>query len=185
MVKSNRSKPVDPEKQATQFLLLMQAMKTNGYEQYEISNYAKPGMRSKHNSAYWKGKPYAGFGPAAHSFDGINKRRWNIANNSRYIQSLEEGNIPFEEETLTPTQQLNEYIMTSLRTIEGMELQQIKKLSAKSNATIILKACEPFIQSGKMKFDSEKFTLTDNGKLFADGIASDLFFNDEDFVAGI
>jgi oxygen-independent coproporphyrinogen-3 oxidase len=185
MVKSHRSKPVDPEKQATQFLLLMQAMKSNGYEQYEISNYSKPGMRSKHNSAYWQGKPYAGYGPSAHSYDGIKSRRWNIANNSLYIQSLQEDKIPFEEEILSPTQQLNEYIMTSLRTIEGMDQQQIKKLSSDANAAIILKACEPFIQSGKMEFDSGKITLTDNGKLFADGIASDLFFNDGDFVAGI
>ena len=142
-------------------------------------------MRSKHNSAYWQGKPYAGYGPSAHSYDGIKSRRWNIANNSLYIQSLQKDKIPFEEEILSPTQQLNEYIMTSLRTIEGMDQQQIKKLSSDANTAIILKACEPFIQSGKMKFDSGKITLTDNGKLFADGIASDLFFNDEDFVAGI
>jgi len=185
MVKSNKSKPVDPEKQATQFLLLMQAMKANGYEQYEISNYAKPGMRSKHNSAYWKGKAYAGFGPSAHSYNGISSRRWNVANNSMYIQSLREDVIPYEEEILSPTQQLNEYIMTSLRTIEGMDLQQIKIRSSDVHVQIIQRSVEPFIRSGKMIFEAGNITLTDEGKLFADGIASDLFFTDEDGDAGI
>ena len=185
MVKSNKSKPVDPEKQATQFLMLMQAMKANGYEQYEISNYAKPGMRSKHNSAYWQGKAYAGFGPSAHSYNGIISRRWNVANNSMYIQSLQEDVIPYEEEILSPTQQLNEYIMTSLRTIEGMDLQQIKIRSSDVHVQIIQRSVEPFIRSGKMIFEAGNITLTDEGKLFADGIASDLFFTDEDGDAGI
>jgi oxygen-independent coproporphyrinogen III oxidase len=111
---------VDSEKQARQFLLLMQWMEAAGYEHYEISNFAKPGMRSKHNSSYWSGSTYYGFGPSAHSFNG-KSRQWNIANNALYITSLQKNTIPFEEEILTATQQLNEYIMTSLRTMEGLD----------------------------------------------------------------
>ena len=110
MIATKRSEPVDAEKQARQFLLLMDKLEAAGYEHYEISNYALPGMRSKHNSSYWSGENYYGFGPSAHSFDGKN-RRWNIANNSIYIKSLQNNSIPFEEETLTMVQQLNEYIM--------------------------------------------------------------------------
>ncbi|MEI9934169.1 MAG: hypothetical protein WDM71_04820 [Ferruginibacter sp.] len=116
MIITNKKQPVDPELQAAQFLLLMDWMEQTGYEHYEISNFSKPGMRSKHNSSYWQGKNYFGFGPSAHSFDG-KCRKWNIANNSLYIESLQKNIIPFEEEILTSTQQLNEYIMTSLRTM--------------------------------------------------------------------
>ena len=107
--------------------MLTDEMEQAGYEHYEISNFAKPGFRSKHNSSYWSGESYYGFGPAAHSFDG-NKRRWNISNNSLYIRSVENGVIPFEEETLTEIQRLNEYIMTSLRTMEGLDLAYVSKV---------------------------------------------------------
>jgi len=118
MIALRKKEPVDAEKQAGQFSQLMEWMQEAGYEHYEISNFARPGYRSRHNSSYWSGDHYYGFGPAAHAFDG-NSRRWNIANNALYIRSIEKGLIPFEEETLTSTQQLNEYIMTALRTMEG------------------------------------------------------------------
>jgi oxygen-independent coproporphyrinogen-3 oxidase len=87
--------------------------------------FAKPGFISKHNSSYWRGKKYLGIGPSAHSFDGAS-RQWNISNNNIYIDSIEQGIIPYEKEILTPTQQLNEYIMTSLRTMEGSDLDQVE-----------------------------------------------------------
>ena len=126
MITQHKKAPVDAEKQAKQFLLLMEWMQTAGYEHYEISNFAKSGMRSKHNSSYWQGKKYYGFGPSAHAFDG-KKRQWNIANNALYIQSLKNNTIPFEAEILTSTQQLNEYIMTSLRTMEGLSLAIVEE----------------------------------------------------------
>lgn len=162
---------IDPEKQASQFLLIMQRMKEHGYEHYEISNFAKPGMRSKHNSSYWQGQSYYGFGPSAHSFDGKNTRRWNVANNALYIQSLQKNIIPFEEEILTPTQQLNEYIMTALRTTEGINLKL-----AGDNAAMILMESKKYIDSGKLVLKDDFLILTNEGKLFADGIAADLFF---------
>src|SRR6185295_15893199 len=110
------------EDQARQFLLLMDWMQEAGYEHYEISNFALSGMRSRHNSSYWQGAAYLGLGPSAHSFNGAS-RQWNISNNALYIQSLKENNGSFELETLTDTQRLNEYIMTSLRTLEGLDVQ--------------------------------------------------------------
>ena len=172
MIALKKTVNVDAEKQATQFLLLMDWMKASGYEHYEISNFAKPGMRSKHNSSYWQGEFYYGFGPSAHSFDGKNKRRWNIANNALYIQSLKNNVIPFEEEVLTPTQQLNEYIMTSLRTAEGLDLKKVNE-----DASYKLQAAsKKYEATGKLKLQGEKIMLTNEGKLFADGIAADLFF---------
>ena len=176
MIDQKKSAPVDAEKQAAQFLLLMDSMKSNGYEHYEISNYAKPGMRSKHNSSYWQGKPYYGFGPSAHSFDGKNNRRWNIANNALYVQSIQKSIIPFEEEILTPTQQLNEYIMTSLRTMEGMDMEMLKVNFGKDNYENLRSVSKKYIDSGKLIFENEQLILTGEGKLFADGIAADLFF---------
>ncbi len=176
MIHQKTSLPVDPEKQATQFLLLMDLMQQQGYDHYEISNYAKPGMRSKHNSSYWQGKAYYGFGPSAHSFDGKKTRRWNIANNSLYIQSLSKDIIPFEEEILTQTQQLNEYIMTSLRTTEGLDLRKISSDFGNNHHEKILKESRKFFESKKLEQRDDKLILTREGKLFADGIAADLFF---------
>ena len=125
MIALNKTAPVDAEKQSDQFLLLMDLLQHAGYEHYEISNYALPGKRSRHNSSYWQGKPYFGFGPSAHSYDGKNRRRWNIANNALYIQQLKMGELPAEEGQLNLTQQTNEYIMTSLRTMEGLNPETI------------------------------------------------------------
>jgi oxygen-independent coproporphyrinogen-3 oxidase len=175
LIAKNRRQPVDPEKQAEQFLLLMQTMEQAGYEHYEISNFAKPDMRSKHNSRYWQGKKYHGFGPAAHSFNGQN-RRWNIANNTLYIQSIGKGVVSFEEEVLTKTQQLNEYIMTSLRTMEGLDLAYVAEIFGEKASRELQVASSKYIESSKVKREPFKLLLTKEGKLFADGIAADLFF---------
>jgi len=175
MITLHKKEPVDVEKQASQFLLLMNWMEQAGYEHYEISNFAKPGLRSKHNSSYWHGKSYYAFGPAAHAFDG-QQRRWNIANNALYIQSLQKDIIPFEEETLTEIQQLNEYIMTSLRTIEGLNLNFVSEKFGSAKSREIQEAGSKYESTGKLKIVTGKIILTKEGKLFADGIAADLFF---------
>lgn len=167
MIRQHKSDDVDPDKQSEQFLLLMQWLEEAGYEHYEISNFAKPGYRSRHNSSYWKGSNYLGLGPSAHSFNG-NSRQWNIANNSVYIRSLSDGTIPFEKEELTKTQKLNEYIMTSLRTTEGLQLD----ITGKE----ILDKSQSFITAGWMKLENNALILTKEGKLLADGIAAKLFF---------
>ena len=175
MIAENKKQSVDIEKQAHQFLLLMDWMQQAGYEHYEISNFAKPGMRSKHNSNYWLGEKYYGFGPSAHAFDGVS-RRWNIANNALYIQSLKNDIIPFEEEILTAKQQLNEYIMTSLRTMEGLNLNTVKEKFGEKMSYDLKKVSEKWSAGGKLIINNENIILTKEGKLFADGIAADLFF---------
>lgn len=164
------SLPVEPEKQARQFLLLMDWLEEAGFEHYEISNFAKPGFRSRHNSSYWEGKKYLGLGPSAHSFDGVS-RQWNIANNQLYIAGIERGVSVWEKEVLTPVQQLNEYIMTSLRTSEGLDLN---RLPARQREEIEREAVI-YLEQGNMIKRGEYFILTKKGKLLADRIASDLF----------
>ncbi|MBS1743205.1 MAG: radical SAM family heme chaperone HemW [Bacteroidetes bacterium] len=175
LIAQKKSPGINSEEQASQFLLLMNCMKENEYEHYEISNYAKAGMRSVHNSSYWQGKPYYGFGPSAHSFDGFTKRRWNIYNNALYTQSIKKGIIPYEEEILTDQQRLNEYIMTALRTKEGIDMNFVEELFGKSKAEILLQQTGKYMLSNKMVRNDHLLSLTNEGKLFADGIAADLF----------
>ena len=174
-INAKKSAPVNSERQAEQFYLLLQLMEKNGYEQYEISSFCKPGNRSKHNSSYWKGKPYFGFGPSAHSFNGFDKRRWNISNNTLYIQSVEKNIIPYEEEILTNTQRLNEYVMTALRTTEGINLDHVTNFFGVENKNRIMLEAQKFIDTGRLILQGEKLYLTKEGKFFADGIAGDLF----------
>jgi oxygen-independent coproporphyrinogen III oxidase len=175
LIKENKSPNVDTEKQAAQFHLLLQMMEAAGYEQYEISNFSKKGYRSKHNSSYWQGKPYFGFGPSAHSFNGFNKRRWNIANNSLYLQSLKNNTIPYEEEILTDAERLNEYVMTSIRTIEGVNVDRVSADFGLANSQRIITLSQKYIDAKKIKQLGSYLQLTKEGKFFADGIASDLF----------
>ncbi|MDN3658581.1 radical SAM family heme chaperone HemW [Ferruginibacter paludis] len=175
MINQHKKEPVDAGKQAEQFILLMDWMELAGYDHYEISNFAKPGMKSKHNSSYWQGKRYYGFGPSAHAFDG-KSRQWNIANNALYIQSLKNNVIPFEKENLTAIQQLNEYIMTSLRTIEGLSLGVVEERFGNKITRQLQSASEKWKLGGKVFADDKRIILTKEGKLFADGIAADLFF---------
>ena len=176
-IETKKTNPIDVEKQASQFLLIMDKLIDAGYEHYEISNYAKPGMRSKHNSSYWQGKSYYGFGPSAHSFNGKNIRRWNVSNNAIYIKQLAENIIPSEEELLTKTQEINEYIMTALRTTKGIQTAFFAERFGYENSKLLLKHCNQYVLTGKIRVnDNLEISLTREGKLFADGIAADLFF---------
>ncbi len=174
MIALHKKENVDVEKQSRQFELLMQWAAKNNFEHYEISNFAKPGFRSRHNSSYWQGKPYLGLGPSAHSYNGIS-RQWNIANNALYTKSIHEHIVPFEIETLTSTQKINEYIMTGLRTVEGIQLHHLKNLSGEKIAADIIIDAQKFIYQNLMESKNEALVLTQKGKLFADGIAADLF----------
>ncbi len=174
MIATHQSADVDTDKQARQFSLLTQWLAAAGFEHYEISNFAKPGFRSKHNSSYWQGKPYLGLGPSAHSFNG-NSRQWNIANNALYLKSLEAGSLPFEMEYLTDTQKLNEYIMTSLRTIEGISLKKVATEWGDEKVTRITDSARKHIDQGHLMLRDDVLQLTAAGKFLADGIAADLF----------
>ncbi len=174
MIDAHQSNDVDADKQARHFSILTERLAAAGFEHYEISNFAWPGFRSKHNSSYWQGKPYLGLGPSAHSFNG-KSRQWNVANNSLYLSALEKGAVPFEEEVLTEPQQLNEYIMTSLRTMEGISLKKIKKEWGDEKHSLLMDTAQKHIQLGHIILADNTITLTNAGKFLADGIASDLF----------
>ncbi len=176
MIKSNQEPDVDPDKQASQFLTGIRELEAAGFEHYEISSFAKPGKRSRHNSSYWQSKKYLGLGPSAHSFDGAG-RQWNISNNALYIKSLREGKLYFESETLQPKDRLNEYIMTSLRTMEGLDLPFVAHQFGREKAHLLENNASVYIHSNQMEKNQEKLILTRNGKLFADGIAAALFFD--------
>jgi len=175
MIIQHKKEDTDTEKQARHFLLLMDWLQQADYEHYEISNFARPGSRSRHNSSYWAGKKYLGLGPSAHSFNG-SSRQWNIANNGLYIQSVEKNILPFEEEILTDTQRLNEYIMTSLRTQEGLDLNYTALTFGENARQQLQTNSSKFIATEKLQLNREALQLTKEGKLFADGIAADLFF---------
>ncbi len=166
---------IDPEQQSRQFFLLMETMQQAGFEHYEISNFAQPGYRSKHNSSYWHGTHYLGLGPSAHSFNGTS-RQWNVANNQQYIQSLQQNIIQFEKEELTSTQQLNEYIMTSLRLMEGCDLNFVKEKFGAEKADQLKTEAILFANKNWLTDRDEHLILTNEGKLFADRIAAELFF---------
>jgi oxygen-independent coproporphyrinogen-3 oxidase len=177
MIRVKKVAAVDPEDQARQFLQLMEWMGQAGYEHYEISNFALPGMRSRHNSSYWQGRRYLGLGPSAHSFDGVS-RQWNVSNNTRYIECLSEGRLLFEKEDLKPVQQLNEYIMTSLRTVEGCDLRYVSGRWGERAATTLLGRAGGFVNEQKMGAVNNRLVLTRKGKLLTDGITAELFFED-------
>lgn len=170
-VKTGKAKPVDEEQAERQFQYLIKQTATVGYEHYEISNFAKPGWHSRHNASYWQGKKYLGIGPSAHSFDG-QSRQWNVANNAQYIKSLQAGHLPFEKEILTPEQRYNEYVMVSLRTVWGCDLEKIKDLGFEKH---FLKQSTNYLEEGLIEQDGAIFKLTEKGKFLADGIAAGLF----------
>jgi len=173
-IKKKKQAAMDDQQSAEQFILLMDAMQAHGFEHYEISNFCKPGHYSKHNSNYWKGIKYLGIGPSAHSYNG-ETRQWNVANNAKYIHALEKAEIPAETELLTETDRLNEYIMTSLRTMWGLDLNKLNTI-AKGADGQLNKAAQRYLENGWVEQKNEVIYLTPTGKLYADNIASELFF---------
>ncbi len=169
MTRRKKVLPVNNEDQARQFLLMTDYLSQAGYEHYEISNFSLPGHKSRHNSSYWSGAKYLGLGPSAHSFNG-ESRQWNIANNALYIQSLNKNEVRYEIEQLTEAQKHNEYIMTALRTQEGIDLNKTGRFTNE-----LLKMIDPFINRKWIVVYDNKILLTKEGKLFADGIAAELF----------
>ena len=174
LILKGEKEDIDTAKQATHFELLTKYAEQAGYEHYELSNLALPGYRSKHNTSYWQQKKYLGIGPSAHSFTG-SSRQWNIANNSLYISSIEKGLVPFESEILAPTTQYNEYIMTSLRTMEGCSYEYLHEKFGDSAVHRTKKIAEHYIDQGQL-LERENFLMaTAQGKFFLDGIAADFF----------
>ena len=174
LIRKRKATAVDEEQSARQFKILMRQMKANGFIHYEISNFCKDGFISRHNSNYWKSVKYIGLGPSAHSYDQ-SSRQWNISDILKYFESIEQGNIPAEKEILSETDKLNEYIMTSLRTIRGCDLDYIGKIFGSGLQNSIRKRIDKHIAANHIALTDHILTLTDEGKLFADGIAAGLF----------
>lgn len=154
--------------------ILVERTKENSFEHYEISNFAKEGCRSQHNSIYWKDVKYLGLGASAHSYDG-NSRQWNISNLTKYIQLVGNSNDYFEKEILTKEDKFNEYVMTSLRTSWGCDIRKMETDYGERYAVHFLKNVKKHLDSGIMLIKNNNYILTDEGMLFADGIAADLF----------
>jgi oxygen-independent coproporphyrinogen III oxidase len=174
-ISHKKAAPLDAEQSAGQFELLMEWVASNGYEQYEISNFALPGRYAVHNTNYWRGHHYLGIGPSAHSFNGVS-RRWNVANNALYATNiLRDRKLLYEEEVLTPAERLNEYIMTSLRTMWGCDLDIIEKQWDSTCAGTVEKSSHLFQEKKWLVQDGRKLVLTNQGKLFADKIAAEMF----------
>ncbi len=167
------------EQSAAQFMLLTQQLAKAGFEHYEISNYSLPGCYAVHNTNYWKGIPYLGIGPSAHGFDGT-QRYINIANNSQYLTHLTQQKLAEQIEVLRPIDRFNEYIMTSLRTMWGTDLDKINSEFGQHYATLTQQQAQVFIEKGQLQLKHNTLQLTTEGKLFADGIAAELFAEEEE-----
>jgi len=162
----------DNESQSVQFEFMQDFLALNGFEQYEISNFAKNQAYSKHNSSYWNGTPYIGIGPSAHSFDRAS-RRWNVANNTLYYKNVGKNDTWFESEILSLKDRWNELFLTGLRTKWGVSKSQIEALGGFSSFEKQL--ISHLITDGEMLENETNYVLTVSGKLRADGIAQDFF----------
>lgn len=165
----------DDEETARQYFLLVDRLASAGFERYEVSNFARPGYRSRHNSAYWSGEAYLGIGPSAHSFDGRVRRRWNEASIAKYLEGAAVGRIPYEEEALSQKDQHNEMIMTALRTDEGLSLEVFKNCFGSAALESLLAQVQKYLQEGLAEISGNSLRITRKGWFFTDGISADLF----------
>ncbi|MGV0940618.1 radical SAM family heme chaperone HemW [Empedobacter sp. ULE_I140] len=171
------TKPVDEDRQNEQFQLLVDTLTSNDFIQYEISNFGKEDYFSLHNSNYWKGIHYLGIGPSAHSYNG-KTRAWNIANNSKYIQAINENKLPQEIEVLNEVEKFNEMIMIGLRTIYGIDLNRINSEFSQPLVNSFHEVLNQLINENLVEKKENKIILKPQAKFFADGIASRLFYID-------
>ena len=169
--RGSRISPSD-ETAVRQFYMLLDAMARLGYEAYEISNYSKPGFRSKHNSAYWTGAPYIGIGPSAHSFNN-GQRLWNTVVNNRYMEEIEAGQIPEASEILSQADQYNEFVLTRLRTIEGIPIKYISTNFQEFRDHFINALSAP-IDDKLIQQEEDHIRLTREGKVWADAVSAGL-----------
>ncbi|MCX6249180.1 MAG: radical SAM family heme chaperone HemW [Bacteroidetes bacterium] len=162
------------EQSIEHFQIMQEKMKMHDFLHYEISNFCLEGFYSKHNSMYWTGEHYLGLGPSAHSYDGVS-RQWNVGSLVQYIDQIARNDRFYQREELTTIQKFNEYVMVSLRTIWGCDLEKIRREFGVEFSAGSRQSAVPFIESGDMIEKDDVLYLTDKGKLFADGIAASLF----------
>jgi oxygen-independent coproporphyrinogen-3 oxidase len=164
---------IEEEESNTQFHILIDKAESAGFVHYEISNFGKPGFFSMHNSNYWKQVNYLGLGPSAHSFNGYS-RQWNVRDVKKYIKAINSGSLLFEREELDKRTRFNEYIMTSLRTMWGIDLDYVERTFDKEGYDYIVNLAGKFIDYGLMKPDKKTLILTNQGKMISDNVISEL-----------
>lgn len=171
-IRQHQLPEVDEDLANREFHVLLRLAREAGFEQYEISNFARDGLVSRHNSAYWSGEPYLGLGPSAHSFDG-KSRKWNVSDLMRYIDDVATGDFSGESETLSLNDRYNEYVMLGLRTAKGIDLEEIERRFGQAYRTMVeQQLCQ--LAPANYRRIGDTLALTDEGKFFADGIAAEL-----------
>ncbi|WP_114492407.1 radical SAM family heme chaperone HemW [Candidatus Ulvibacter alkanivorans] len=166
--------PVDDDLAQQHHAILVEVTEKKGYINYEFSNFGKPGFHSRNNMAYWHGKPYLGVGPSAHSYDG-HCRSWNVRNNIKYIQHIEKDALPIEREKLSTTDRYNEYVMTRLRTQEGVSLIEVAEQFGTKRKEYLLQEARSHLRSNMLIQQDDHLRVTKKGKFLSDGIAASLF----------
>jgi oxygen-independent coproporphyrinogen-3 oxidase len=179
MLKKGLISEIDDDESAAQFNILIEKAESAGFIQYEISNFGKPDYFSVHNSNYWKQINYIGLGPSAHSFNGYS-RQWNVRDLKNYIKSLDTGKSFFEREELDIKTRFNEYIMTSLRTMWGIDLDYIEKMFEKEGYDYVINLAGKFKEYGLMRLDKKTLVLTTQGKMISDNIISEFMMPAEE-----
>jgi oxygen-independent coproporphyrinogen-3 oxidase len=172
-------KEIDEEESVAQFSLLVDLTESAGFVHYEISNFGKPGYFSRHNTSYWKQVPYIGLGPSAHSFNGYS-RQWNIRDVKKYNTYVRTGKNFYEKEELDIKTRFNEYIMTSLRTMWGIDLEYVEKAFEKEGYDYVNNLSGKFIRYGLMNLEKNALVLTNQGKMISDNIISEFMMPGRD-----
>ncbi len=176
LIKVGKIAAVEEQLAFEQFHTLRKLMQQNGYGHYELSNYALPGFQSRHNVSYWKEKPYLGFGPSAHSFQGTT-RSWNVSNNAQYIKHLEKGELAMEYEQLSPKDRYNEYIMTGLRTKWGVNLFKIEREFGMDFKNYFENGVLKYLENKQLlRISSNEIIVNPEFYFSIDGIVADLFW---------
>ncbi|MBO4826887.1 MAG: coproporphyrinogen III oxidase family protein [Prevotella sp.] len=171
-----RYAPISDELSLAMYHLLIDRLTAAGYEHYEISNFARPGFRSRHNSSYWQGIPYIGIGAAAHSYD-IDTRSWNVSDVERYIQTISQGQLPVEQrEVLTTSEKYDDMVMTALRTSQGLSLSDIARRFGTDYQHHLLSNAQPHIDRNLLIVDNGRLRITRDGLFLSDAIISDLMY---------
>jgi len=179
MLEKGKLQEAEEEESVSEFNLLLDKMETAGFIQYEISNFGRPGYFSAHNTNYWKQVPYIGLGPSAHSFNGYS-RQWNVKNLKKYIRYVKGGRLFYEKEDLDLKTKFNEYILTSLRTMWGIDLEYVEKAFEKEGYDYVVNFSAKFINYGLMEQKEKSLILTNQGKMISDNIISEFMMPAKD-----
>lgn len=173
----HRVEEADEDLSVSLFTQLIHKLKDYGYQHYEISNFCLPGMYSRHNSSYWTGKKYLGCGPSAHSYNGIS-RQWNVSSLDRYIEQVNNGETYFEVEELDSYTRYNDFVITTIRTMWGMQLDVLKELFGTKLYNYCLRMVQPHLSQGTLELSNGVLKLTEKGVFISDGIMSDMLWVD-------